>query len=311
MTLALALCAFASGDSLNYYFLYQRTAYLENTLTPGSWWANPASLGEIGRKTLQTVNTTPLGNVLTIASAKYLTPVSPQIDAGVGIMGQGINPADPSFQASNAGAQYQSQFSFVNPSVQFAGAMKLGRGGLTGLLLNIGAEQLPASAEVGPNFANYLTMGFSAGYLSPWFFDCVSLGLSFMTTGHFWLQTYWDNDGKLALRYQDPDSLFTGSLECTFSLLGQGLVWIGHSPAGYYEAIKALVSIRFMQIAGLLLGYSDDIQNLVANGPCAHVGLELRQSNVYRYYGGYEIGIGLGQLHRDLLVHRLWVGYDF
>jgi hypothetical protein len=40
-----------------------------------------------------------------------------------------------------------------------------------------------------------------------------------------------------------------------------------------------------------------------------HIGAELRQSTVYPFFAGYEIGIGLTQLHRDLLVHRLWVGY--
>jgi hypothetical protein len=131
-----------------------------------------------------------------------------------------------------------------------------------------------------------------------------------MTTGHFWLQNYWDNDGKFALRLRSADSLLTGSIEYTFSLLNQSFVWINHSPNNYYEVVKTMVSIRFMGIAGLLLGYSDDLPNGHDNGQCAHVGLELRQSNVYRYYGGYEIGIGLSQLHRDLLVHRLWVGYD-
>jgi hypothetical protein len=302
---------FAATDSLNYYFLYQRSIYLENTLLIGSWWVNPASAAEIDRKTLQTVNVTPLGNVLTIASAKYLTPVTPMVGVGVGIMGQGINP-NPSLQAGNSGAQYQSNFSFINPSMQLAGAVKIKRGGAIGLLLNIGAEQLPNSTEIDPNGnANYFTMGVGAGYLTPWFFNRVSLGFSAMTTGHFWLQTFWDYDGKLAVSARSSDSLFTGSLEYTFSLLNQGFAWVYHSPGNHYEVVKALLSVRFMQIAGLLLGYSDDLPNYYANGPCAHVGLELKESAIYPFYGGYEIGIGLSQLHRDLLIHRLWVGYDF
>jgi hypothetical protein len=301
---------FAGSDTLNYYFLYQRTTYLENVLTPGAWWANPASTAEIERKTAQTVNVTPLGNVLTIASAKFLMPVMSRYGIGIGIMGQGINASDPSLQATGSGARYQSRFSFINPSMQLSGAIKIKQGGGIGLLIDIGAEQLPTSMEFSQT-SNYLTLGFGAGILTPWFFDRVSMGLSAMTTGHFWLQNYWNNDGKLALRVRSADSLLTGSLEYTFSLLDQGPVWIGHSPDNYYEVVKAMASLRFMGILGLLVGYSDDLENYYANGQCMHIGLELRQSKIYPYYGGYEIGIGLTQLHRDLLVHRLWVGYNF
>jgi hypothetical protein len=311
--LFIAIASFANSDTLNlnYYFLFQRTTYLENLLTPGAWWANPASTAEIERKTAQTVNVTPLGNVLTIASAKFLMPVTSRFGIGIGIMGQGINASDPNLLATGSGAQYQSRFSFVNPSVQLSGAVKIKQGGGVGLLIDIGAEQLPNSMEFGETFSNYPKLGFGAGILTPWFFDRVSLGLSTMTTGHFWLQNYWDNDGKLSLRVRSIDSLLTGSMEYTFSFLDQGPVWIGHSPDNYYEVFKAMVSLRFMGILGLLLGYSDDLENYYANGQCMHVGLELRQSKIYPYYGGYEIGIGLTQLHRDLLVHRIWVGYNF
>ena len=307
-----AMPCFAQSDTLNYYFLYQRSTYLENALLPGAWWANPASTAEIERKTAQTVNVTPLGNVLTIASAKFLMPVTSRFGVGIGIMGadQG-NSGNQNLDASGSGATFQSQYSFFNPSMQLSGAIKFKQGGGFGLLITIGAEQLPSTMELGPAYSNYLTMGFGAGFLSPWFFDRASVGLSVMSTGHFWILNYWDYDGKLAVRFRNADSLLTGYIESTFSLFGGDLVWIGNSPDNYYEVIKAMVSLRFMGILGLLLGYSDDLQNGEANGQCAHVGLELRQSKIYPYYGGYEIGIGLTQLHRDLLVHRLWVGYDF
>ncbi len=157
-------------------------------------------------------------------------------------------------------------------------------------------------------------MGFGAGFLTPWFFERVSLGLSAMSTGHFWIQNYWDYDGKLALRFRSIDSLLTGYVESTFSSFEGQAVWIGYSSNNYYEVLKAMISLRFMGILGFLLGYSDDLPNGEGNGQCAHVGLELKQSNLSRYYGGYEIGIALTtQLpqQRDLLVHRFWVGYNF
>jgi hypothetical protein len=310
---------FANSDTLNYYFLlYQQTTYLENALMPGSWWSNPASTAEIERKTAQTVDVTPLGNVLTIASAKFLMPVTSRFSAGIGIMGVGQgNSSSQNLNATGSGATFQSQSSFFNPSMQFSGAAKFRHGGGIGLLFNIGAEQLPSAMDLGPtysNYSNYLTMGFGAGLLTPWFFERVSLGLSAMSTGHFWIQNYWDYDGKLALRFRSIDSLLTGYVESTFSFLGGNPVWIGYSPNNYYEVIKAMISLRFMGILGLLLGYSDDVPNGEGNGQCAHVGLELKQSNLSRYYGGYEIGIALTtQLpqQRDLLVHRFWVGYNF
>jgi hypothetical protein len=73
--------------------------------------------------------------------------------------------------------------------------------------------------------------------------------------------------------------------------------------------VKALASVKILSIAGVLVGYSDDLGILSDNGPMIHIGAELRQSTVYPFFAGYEIGIGLTQLHRDLLVHRLWVGY--
>jgi hypothetical protein len=303
---------FAQVDTLNYYFLYQRSTYLENVLLPGAWWANPASTAEIERKTVQTVNVTPLGNVLTIASAKFLMPVFSRFGVGIGIMGAGQgNSSNQNLNASGSGATFQSQYSFFNPSMQLSGAAKFKQGGGIGLLFNIGAEQLPSSMDFGPTYSNYLTMGFGAGFLTPWFFDRISIGLSGMSTGHFWIQNYWDYDGKLAVRFRRADSLLTGYVESTFSSFGGKLVWIGNSPSNYYEVIKAMASLRFMGILGFLFGYSDDLLNGEANGQCAHVGLELKQSNVSPYYGGYEIGIALAQLHRDLFVHRLWVGYNF
>lgn len=119
---------FANSDTLNYYFLlYQQTTYLENALMPGSWWSNPASTAEIERKTAQTVDVTPLGNVLTIASAKFLMPVTSRFCGGIGIMGVGQgNSSSQNLNATGSGATFQSQSSFLTPACNFRAQLNSG-----------------------------------------------------------------------------------------------------------------------------------------------------------------------------------------
>ena len=86
-TLVFLTPGFCVTDSL--YFLFQRSTYLENLCMPAAWWANPALVAEITEKTAMTVNVTPLGNVFTIASAKYCAPLGARGGWGVGLMGAG------------------------------------------------------------------------------------------------------------------------------------------------------------------------------------------------------------------------------
>jgi hypothetical protein len=252
-----------------------------------------------------TVNVTPLGNVYSIASAKYLAPAGNHFAWGIGIMGAGINP-DPSLQATNGNAQYSSHFSFSNPSIQLAAGVKIPSMGSMGLLGNFGAELLPD--DLG-NQANYFTLGLGIGWLTPYAFNLISLSMSSMSTGHFWIQNFWDYDGKLGMRLKTSDSLLLGSLEYTVSFASGSLRYIGNSPAYYYQVVKALLSLKAYSILGILAGYSQDLGIYSDNGILIHGGVELRRSSVYPFFGGYEIGVSL--THSALLVHRLWIGYSF
>ena len=291
------------NDSL--YFLFQRSTYLENLWMPGAWWANPATTAEIEKKTALTVNVTPLGNVYTIASAKYLAPAGKIFGWGIGLMGAGISP-DPSLQATNGNAQYSSKFSFSNPSLQCAFGAKIPALGSVGFLGDFGAELLP---DFQGSQSNYFTMGIGLGVLTPYALDLLSFSVSSMSRGHFWIQNFWDHDGKLGLRLKTSDSLLLGSLEYTVSFASGSIKYIGNSPAYYYQVVKGLVSLKAYAILGILAGYSRDLGIYSDNGTLLHGGIELRQSSVYPFFGGYEIGVSL--THSALLVHRLWLAYCF
>jgi hypothetical protein len=306
LMLAAAPCR-AVNDSL--YFLFQRSTYLENLLMPGAWWANPAVVAELDKKTALITNVTPLGYTYTIASARYAAPVAGRFGWGIGILGAGINPnPDGSLQANNTGAQYNSHVSFSNPSIQIGAAAKGPEGLNIGVLFDFGAELLP---DGGGGQANYATLGFGIGATTPYFFDKVSFALSTMSTGHYWIQSFWDHDGKAGMRFRSPDSLIMGSLEYTFSLASGEIQYIYNSPSTYYQVVKGLASLKILSIVGALFGYSQDLGILSENGTMIHIGAELRKSAVYPFFGGYEIGIATTQRTRDLLIHRLWLGYCF
>ncbi len=298
--LAVAAPSRAVNDSL--YFLFQRSTYLENLSMPGAWWANPAKIAEIREKTALTVNVSPLGNVYTIASARYVSPLGGRFGWGIGILGAGINHnPDPSLQAANGSAQYRSRFTFSNPSIQIGAAAKAMNGLCIGLLSDFGAE---LHSDGYGDQSNYPTAGIGVGLLTPYFGNRLSLSFFYMSTGHFWQQTYWDHDGKAAIRFMASDSSVTGSIEYSFSISSGA---IGH----VYNVVKGLASIKILSIAGVMLGFSDDLDIFSDNGAMAHIGIELQRSSVYPFFGGYEIGIAVTHSHRDLFVHRLWVGYCF
>jgi hypothetical protein len=295
----------AFGQSNGLYYLYQRTTYLENLTMNGAWWANPALTGEIAEKTASTVNVTPIGlRQFTIVSAKYLFPFGGIFGGGFGIMGEGVNQ-NQSTQLSNRGATYSSHFSFSNPSLQFGLGMRLRNIGSAGLLLNAGQELLQSD---GTNY-NYPVVGCGVGALTPYFFNTISLSFTTMATWHFWQQAYMDNDAKAGIRFRILDDFILGSFEYAFSFKS-GLIESEsfYTTSNYCQIAKGLVSIRIYKIAGIILGYSSDF-DFNDMGGTMHAGLELRPSDDYPYFGGYEIGLSTYQ--RVLFIHQIWVGYCF
>jgi hypothetical protein len=98
------------------------------------------------------------------------------------------------------------------------------------------------------------------------------------------------------------------SLEYTFTFKsGAAESFYQTSQQYIYEVFKALVSLRIYKVAGILAGFSTDFGEFSDIGNCLHAGLELRPTDTYPFFGGYELGISLYQ--RDLFIHRIWVGY--
>jgi hypothetical protein len=293
----------AANDSL--YFLYQRSVYLENLSLPGGWWANPALIGETSIPTAYTINVSPLADVYTLASAKFLFPVASWCGAGIGIMGTGIS-SNQSAQVSNGGGTYKSKFSFSNPSFQMGFGVRSPGLGSIGILADIGAEKLP----VGPDEQqNFLVLRGGAGVLTKYYFDHVSLSATVMSTLHFWDHMYVDNNGKLGMRFRINEDLVLGSWEYTFSFTSGAAESFYRSASYYYEVFKTVISIRLYKIAGAIIGFSNDFGQFSDIGKTIHLGIELRPSDVYPFCGGYEIGISTYQ--RDYMIHRFWIGYCF
>jgi hypothetical protein len=297
----------ASNDSL--YFFYQRSTYLENLWTPGGWWANPALTGEISAPTGYTINVSPLGYRYTLASVKYLFPFLGNFGAGLGIIGTGIAP-DQSTQVTSAGVNYNSHFTFSNPSFQLGLGGRLAKVGSAGFLLDIGAEMLP-DGYGGSSY--FLLARGGLGLLTPFYFNAVSLSLTAMATMHFWGRLYMDENGKAGLRVKILDDLILGSAEYTFSFRSAAVESFYPSSQFFYEVFKATMSVRIYKIAGVIAGYSTDFGQFSdlgsGNGNCLHVGLELRPLDTYPFFGGYDLGVST--TFRDLFVHRIWLGYRF
>jgi hypothetical protein len=290
-----------------YFYSYQRTTYLENLTMNGGWWANPALTGEITEKTGSTVDITPLGLYqLTIVSAKYLFPFADNFGAGIGIMGEGMNQSqNQSTNISSGGLSYSSHFSFSNPSLQFGLGMHLNNIGSGGLLLSAGQELLPQGDGT---YYNYPIASLGIGVLTPYFFNFLSLSLTSMASWHFYQEEFLDFDGKAGFRFKILDDFILGSFEYTFSFKSS-FIESFYTTSNHYQVGKGLISIRIYKIAGVLLGYSSDFGGYKDMGATLHAGLELRHSDDYPYFGGYELAMGTNQ--RLTFTHQVWVGYCF
>ncbi len=299
-----------NGTPASLFYLYQRTTYLENLLQNDGWWANPALTGEITEKSASTVDVTPLADQFTIVSAKYSFPIGKSVGAGFGIMGNTGLSSQNSQRAdvTNEGLTFNSHYSFTNPGFQCAVGIKNNVLGSIGLLVNIGAEMLP---DGNGTESNFLLAGTGIGILTPYFFKTVSLSATTFSTWHFWGEyVYMDNDGKLGLRFKILDDFILGSLERTFSYKSNTMRSF-YTTISPYQVFKGLLSFRFYKIAGFLVGYGTDNGDEYSPhlGNTLHIGLELRPSSFYPYYGGYELGISTTV--SNTVIHRVWVGYKF
>ncbi len=201
----------ARGANDSLYFLYQRTTYLENLLTTGGWWANPALTGEITVPTGYTINVTPLGYSYTLASVKYLFPVLNHFGAGIGVMGTGIAP-NQSAQFSSNEVSTSSQFTFSNPSFQLGFGGRIPAIGGVGALIDIGEETVP-NGFTGGSPSDYLLTRFGLGVLTPYYYASVSVTGTALATLPDWDRLYMDSNAKIGLRVKFLDEANMGSAE--------------------------------------------------------------------------------------------------
>ncbi len=302
----------SSMDSLP--FFYERSIYLENLITPGAWWASPTCIASIDKTTLYTSTIGLLGGEYSISTVRAIVPLDTGINVGVGVTGTGIT-AGSSGNGSNGGAQITSIFSFSRPS--FEGALSYDRlpiGTVGGLLLG-GTESIQGQADYTPS--TYFFWGYSLGWLSPAVLHSVKLSLSTLSVHHspFSYASLWDHDIKAGLLVNVFDSLVLGSIEYGYSLGGPfSFLNTGDNYSTYYEVLKGDFSMRVKNIVGILLGFSRDTRNIYDNGSSYHAGVELRRSNIYPFYGGYEAGVSPYASHHGSqlsIINRIWVGYGF
>jgi hypothetical protein len=292
-------------------FFYQRTIYLENLCTPAAWWANPSLLSPIDRITIFSSTTGLIGRQYLISSVRVALPVLPKLNIGFGATGTGSNEGRSLF-AGNDSVYYSGSFNFNIPSLEAGMSYIPPTGGVVGAVLIIGTESVPDSSNPGLN-TPYFFWGFGAGWLSPAIMNTVKLSISTLSVYHSQFITWWDNGAKAGIQFNANGGKVLGSIEYGFSLFN-GPVSFLHNQANFhsYEIFKGSISIEMMTIAGILLGYSKDSpreNSLYNNGSTFHAGIELRRSDIYPYFGGYEAGIST--VHGISILHRMWVGYGF
>ncbi|MDD5675528.1 MAG: hypothetical protein PHC61_15265, partial [Chitinivibrionales bacterium] len=151
---SLPLCA----QNTFFPYLNQRTLYLENLLTPGAWWSNPAILSDVANPTLLIDNVTPLSQHLTIASVKVVLPHAP-LTYGLALLGTGLGQLSQLSYDPSSGAQYQSSFSFDQPYLQGGAACSLGKYGAIGLTMLGSVQHYDTMANPSQNPNYYYTLG--------------------------------------------------------------------------------------------------------------------------------------------------------
>jgi hypothetical protein len=313
LTAPLHASAVPSNIDSMYYF-YERTVYLEDLTQQGAWWSNPSKIASIRTPCVFTSNTGLLGGKYSLSSIRILFPVQRTITAGFGLTGASTKEVR-SFSGSSSGATASGNFNFSRPSLEAGISFQPDAGGALGGLLMTGTESTPPDIVGIRQY--YFILGAGFGYLSPMLANMAQLSLSTVSVCHFQVDTWWDHSAKTGAYLNINDGFVIGSFEYSFSL-SNALAFLQNQKTYYsYEVFKGTISTRFRSIAGFILGYSSDTKNQRDNGPTFHTGLELRPSEVYQFWGGYEIGVSpWSSRHQTTtavvtVIHRFWVGYNF
>jgi hypothetical protein len=290
-------------DSLPYF--YQRTIYMENLCQPGSWWSNPSMIAGIDKISLFTSSSGLIGRRYSLSSVRFIFPVKPSLNCGIGITGSGTYEGR-SLTSTGSSVQSSSNFSFKRPSLEGGVSYVPPFGGTVGALIISGTESIGSSYDTTSNL--YFFFGIGTGWLSPAIMNTVRLSVSTLSIRHLQIPPWWDNSAKIGMQVNVDSGLVLGALEYGFAL-GTPITFFQNENTTNYEVIRGLASIRVQKIVGILLGYSLDTPNFSDNGHTFHAGIELRRSEIYPYYGGYEAGLSTS--NHLAFIHRIWVGYGF
>jgi hypothetical protein len=299
----------AQYDNPNAYYFYQRSIYLEDLNKPGAWWSNPSLIASIDRTTIFTSTTGLIGRAYSLSSVRCIFPIRPRLNAGFGLTGT-ASGAGAGGTGTNSGFSYQSYFNFTRPSIEAGMSFIPQYGGTIGAMMLTGTKSYVPEYAADTNTRNISFLwGISAGWLSPTFFKTVSLSLSMLTIRNADVNLWWEHSAKAGLLFMVLDSTVLGSIEYGFATDSvTGSIFNNPANTTNYEVIKGSVSIRFRSIAGLIIGYSTDTKNFYDNGATYHLGIELRKSRVYPYYGGYEMGISTS--NHISIFHQIWLGFN-
>lgn len=297
-------------DNPTTYYFYQRTIYLEDLQKPGGWWSNPSLIASIDRSTIFTSTTGMIGRRYSISSVRVLFPVIPKLNAGFGLTGTATGTGAGG-TGNNSGFSYQSYFNFTRPSLEGGMSYVPPIGGTVGAMLLTGTKSYVPDYALADSSVRIISFfwGMSAGWISPALFKTVSLSFSMLNLYNDETDPWWEHCAKLGLLFNAYDSTVLGSLEYGFATDSvTGSLFSNPDNTTNYEAIKGSVSIRFRNIAGLILGYSADTKNYSDNGATYHLGVELRKSTIYPYYGGYEMAISTS--NHISVFHQIWLGFN-
>ncbi len=296
----------AAAEDVHFAYLFPRSTYVDNLLSPGHWWANPALLAAIRHTSFLTANAAPLGDEYLISSARLFWPALPWMTIGASVLGAGrYQPGSSSSSATESSLRYQSDFDFSRPRLQLGVAARTKKAGSAGILLTGGANLERTGPEATRLRATY---GFAGGWLSPRILGAVRFSIAAMGMYHPIFRTQWEWGLKAGFRATALESLFAISAEYT---IAPGAGWGAFDPCSRaYEVFKTLASFSIAPHIFILGGLSYDAEGArYRNRLLVHAGASAKHIASWPFSGGYEIGVQPSR--RLLTVHRIWVMIDF
>lgn len=318
MVLTFSDLAQAGEDDVYFPYVYTRAVYLESPGIPGAWWANPALPAFIDSRTFFSTNVLPLGDhfPMLMSSVRGFLPLEQGPVIGAGIMGTGLyESGSQTTQATGAEIKYTSEFAFTRPRFQLGAAMDFGPFGAAGALGTVGSEARKIGITSEPRdkepeedkLETVISPGFGFGWLSPSILRSLRLSAATMFIYHPLNRTFWESGAKLGFSLSVLDSALCADGQYSRSSK-EGLGVLEADKTGYH-AMKSIVSVRLYDNMRVFSGYSTASEWDYYNPHFAHFGVEMTQSDLTPFWGGYEISVKPGRSWAVL--HRAWLALTF